>query len=167
MKKLTYEPLNDSHANSLRSIWSDEDVIQYTSIKSPCTMDEISDRISALKAFDVFIVRENDIVIGIIGCPCIDQEKKQYGLFYQFCKSSWGQGYATESATWLLKYMRDKYPGITLFADVVVENIPSVKILKRFGFQLISEEEFNRCGVKLKVHNYRLSELEIEKEGNL
>lgn len=94
-------------------------------------------------------------MIGIIGCPCVDQEKRQYGLFYQFCKSSWGQGYATESTAWLLDFMREKYPGITLFADVVVDNIASEKILKRFGFELISQEEFNRCGVKFKVNKYR------------
>ena len=156
MKQLKYEPLNDSHANSLASIWSDEDVIRYTSIKTPCTPEEIRDRINVLKEFDVFIVRKEDAVIGIIGCPCMDQEKRQYGLFYQFCKSSWGQGHATESTAWLLDFMREKYPGITFFADVVADNIASEKILKRFGFELISEEETDRCGDGLKVHNYRL-----------
>jgi ribosomal-protein-alanine N-acetyltransferase len=156
MSQLKYEPLNDSHANSLLSIWSDEEVILYTNIKSPCTLEEIRDRIKALEAFDVFIVRKEDVVIGIIGCPCINQEKLQYGLFYQFCKSSWGQGHATESTAWLLNFMREKYQEITLFADAVVDNIASEKILKHFGFELISEEEFNRSGVKSIVNNYRL-----------
>lgn len=156
MGKLKYEALNDSHATSLLSIWSDEEVIRYTSIKSPCNMEEIKSRINALKASDVFIVRQEDAVIGIIGCPCMDQEKRQYGLFYQFCKSSWGQGFATEATAWLLNFMREKYQGITLFADVVVDNIASEKILKHFNFERISEEESDRCGAKSKVHNYRL-----------
>lgn len=156
MSKLIYEPLNDSHSNSLLSIWSDEEVIRYTSIKSPCTLDEIRERIKRLKAFDVFIVRNEDKIIGIIGCPCINQEKLQYGLFYQFCKSSWGQGYATKSIAWLLNFMKEKYKEVTLFADVIVGNVASEKILMQFNFELISEEELDRCGTKFKVRNYKL-----------
>ena len=153
---LRYELLDDSHINSLLPIWSDPEVIQYTNIKSPCTFEEINNRIKALKQHDVFVVRNNEDVIGIIGCPCIDQDKNQFGLFYQFCRSSWGQGFATESTGWLLNFMRKKYQNIELYADVVVDNIASEKILRRFGFELISEETLERAGVRWKVHNYKL-----------
>lgn len=145
---LKYELLDDSHINSLLPIWSDPEVIRYTNIKSPCTLEEINNRIKALKQHDVFIVRSNENVIGIIGCPCIDKDQKQFGLFYQFCRSSWGQGFATKSTEWLLDFMRKKYQNIELFADVAVDNIASEKILRRFGFELISEETLERAGVR-------------------
>lgn len=157
MDELKYKPLDDIIAEELLNIWSDEDVIKYTNIKKSCTLAEIKDRINALKDFDVFIVSNKDGVIGIIGCPCIDKEKLQFGLFYQFCKSSWGKGYAIKSTKWLLEFMREKYDEITIFADVVQDNVASEKILRYFGFKFISEEDcFERNGVKMKIHNYIL-----------
>ena len=156
MVTLNYEPLNDSHADSLLFIWSDDEVIRYTSILSPCTLAEIKARHQTLKAFDVFIVRKGDAAIGIIGCPCIDLETQQYGLFYQFCRSSWGHGYGREAAVWLLDFMRKNYQKVTLYADVLVENIASEHILKHLGFQLISEEEVKRNEVNSTLRHYRL-----------
>lgn len=157
MSKLKYQPLDYIFIEDLLHIWSDEEVIKYTNIKRPCTLEEVKDRIKALKDFDVFVVSDKDGVIGINGCPCIDKENLQFGLFYQFCKSSWGKGYATQATEWLLKFMREKYNQITLFADVAKDNIASEKILQHFGFRFISEQhDFQRNGVKMKIHNYRL-----------
>ncbi len=157
MEELAYTPLEESHAEGLLAIWSDADAIRFTNIKEPCTWEEVKDKIKILKNFDVFVVSNAGGLIGIVGCPCIDQAKSQYGLFYHFRKSSWGQGYATAATKWLLCCMRKKYDDITFFADVVVDNIASEKILKNFDFQFISAEDgFERDGVKLKIHNYRL-----------
>ena len=46
MLNLQYEPLNESHINDLVPIWSDEDVIRYTNIKKPCSLEEIRKRIN-------------------------------------------------------------------------------------------------------------------------
>ncbi|MGL5616513.1 MAG: GNAT family N-acetyltransferase [Sarcina sp.] len=158
MGELKYSYLNEKFAKDLLNIWSDEDVIKYTNIKKPCTLVEIKNRINALKDFDdIFMVSNKDGVIGIIGCPCIDKEKLHFGLFYQFCKSSWGKGYGTESIKWLLEFMREKYDKITIVADVVQNNVASEKILRYFGFKFISEKDcFESDGVKVKIRNYRL-----------
>lgn len=157
MNNLKYEPLNDVFVEDLLKIWGDTEVIKYTNIKAPCSLSEIKDRVERLKEFDVFVVSNKGDVVGIIGCPCIDKDKLQFGLFYQFCKSSWGKGYGTKTTEWLLEYMKEKYGETTIFADVVVDNIASEKILKKFGFKFISEEILdNSKGDKVKVHNYRL-----------
>lgn len=156
-KKLEYLLLDESFAYDLLRIWSDEDVIRYTNIKEPCTLDIIMDRIKRLRDYDIFVVNNEGGTIGIIGCPCIDKSKKEYGLFYQFCKSSWGQGYATMAIEWLLSYMKRKYTDVTIFADVVVDNVASEKILKRYGFKFIGHGDiFERDGIKMKIHSYRL-----------
>lgn len=151
---LTYCPLNEEYADRLLPIWADEDVIKYTNIQSPCTLEGIRSRINRLKFFDVFVVIEDESVIGVIGCPCIDKEKSQYGIFYQFCKAAWGKGIATAAAEWLLHYMGEKYPNVTLFANVVVDNVASERILNRLGFQQVSEGMFERNGREMKVHSY-------------
>lgn len=155
---LKYEVLDEIHATDLISIWSDEHVIRYTNIEVPCSLNEITERINFLKLFDVFIVRYKGDVIGVIGCPCIDKSQWQYGVFYQFKQTIWGQGCATQATKWLLNYMKKKYTNATFYADVVTENVASEKILKHFGFELISQEEssFERNGIKMTIRNYRL-----------
>lgn len=155
---LEYEKLMESHADKLVDIWSDQEVIKYTNVKHPCTPEEIHDRITRFKNFDVFVIYHSNDLVGIIGCPCIDASKSQYGLFYQFKKSVWGQGYATVAVEWILNYMKDKYKNVHLYADVVVDNIASDKILRHFGFRYLDENGdcFERDGVRMNVRNYRL-----------
>lgn len=155
MSTLKYQALDDIFAQDLLNIWSDEDVIKYTNIKTPYTLSQTKNKIKNLKDFDVFVVSNEDGVIGIIGCPCINKEKLEFGLFYQFNKSSWGKGYATKATEWLLDFMKKKYNKITIFADVVEDNVASEKILRHFGFKCISQENyFERNGVKMKINNY-------------
>ena len=157
MCELEYQALDICHADGLLTIWSDSDVIKYTNMRLPCTLDDVKSRIEIFKPFDVFAVIQSKEVIGIIGCPPIEKGKMQYGLFYQLCKSSWGQGNATIATKWILEYMDQKYKTVTLFADVVIDNVASEKILQKFGFKLISEETIKRDDEVLKIHNYQLS----------
>ena len=154
MGSLLYQPLTDFYTSSLQSLWSDEDVIRYTNIKTPCTLEETQERIQALQQFDVFVVSKNDTVIGLIGCPCIDRSQRHFGLFYQFQKSAWGQGNATCAAEWILDFMAQKYQTVTLFADVLVDNIASEKILQKLGFQYTFQEDYIRNGIRTKIHHY-------------
>lgn len=157
MSELKYKRLDEKYAKDLLNIWSDEDVIKYTNIRKSCTLIDIKNRINILKDFDTFIVINNDEVIGIIGCPYMDKEKLQFGLFYHFCKSSWGKKNGTKSIEWLLGFMKEKYDKLTIFADVICDNIASEKILLYFAFKFISEEsKIISNGVKINIHNYRL-----------
>lgn len=81
MDQLKYQPLDHTFIADLLHIWSDEDVIKYTNIKTPCTLAEVKDRINTLKDFDVFVVSNKDGIIGIIGCPCINYS---LGYFISF-----------------------------------------------------------------------------------
>ena len=156
MSELQYESLDICHADDLLKMWADADVIKYTNMTLPCGMEDVEKRIKRFQPLDVFAVTQDGKFIGIIGCPPVCKEKQQFGLFYQFCKLSWGQRKATIATAWLIDYMIQKYKSLTLFADVVVDNAASEKILLKFGFQKISEETIERDGRTLKVHNYRL-----------
>lgn len=156
MCDLQYESLAICHADALLKMWADADVIKYTNMTLPCTMEDVEKRIKIFQPLDVFAVTQDGELIGIIGCPPVNKEEHQFGLFYHFCKSSWGQGNATLATKWLIDYMRQKYKCLTLFADVAADNIASEKVLQKFGFQQISEEAIERDGKTLKVHNYRL-----------
>lgn len=158
MSVLEFIHLGKVHAESLMTLWGDIDVIKYTNIKEPCTLGEIAERISRLSAYDVFAVKYNGEIVGAIGCPEVDRDTHKFGMFYQFKKQYWNMGIATNSVDWLLKYMKDKYSYVVLYADVVTDNKASEKILKHFGFEFISSENnaFECDGVKMNINQYKL-----------
>lgn len=155
-EELEYRPIELQYAKELMLVWSDEEVIWYTNVKVPCTLEEIQDRITRFSEHEVFVVCYKEKAIGVIGCPTINEEKKEFGVFYQFQKAVWGQGIATVATTWLIQYVKGKYGEVTLYADVVTDNVASEKILKALGFKFVSEEKeaFERDGKKMNIHNY-------------
>ncbi|MGL4799745.1 MAG: GNAT family N-acetyltransferase [Cellulosilyticaceae bacterium] len=155
MLMFEYEVLNASHIPDLVPIWGDPDVIRYTSIKEPCSLDEIRKRIVYLWSFDVFAVRLKGEVIGIIGCPSLDSERNAYGIFYQFKKAVWHKGYGTHCVHWLLKYMQKTHPSATIYGDVLTRNPASERILKRLGFTLHSEEWYGTSSNGLPIAKRR------------
>lgn len=155
---LEYEKISDNYDNDLLEIWSDEEVIKYTNIKSKCILEDTNKRIERFKEHDVFAVIHNKKAIGVIGCPCVNKDKKEFGIFYQFNKDVWGRGIATESVRWLVNYMKNKYINFTIYADVVSDNIASVKILNSFGFTWLIDnvDGFTRNNKKMTIKNYIL-----------
>lgn len=156
MKKLKYCPLNLSYIDFLYSLWSDGSVIKFTNIPESINLEQVKERISRLEQSDVFIVMNGDVCIGIAGCPCIDRENRRFGIFYQFMSSYWGQGCASEAVGWLLDFMKDRYISAEIIADVINDNIASDKILKKFGFELLSERELQFKSNMTLIKEYRL-----------
>lgn len=153
---ISYTKINIKDAESLQAIWSDPEVIKYTGIFDPCSMEQIQARIARFSTQEVFTVREDNVIIGVIGCPAIDIMNTRFGIFYQFRKSVWGQGYAKRSVEWLLDHMK-KFGDSTIYADVITDNIASEKILQNNGFELKSEANVMHRGNEVTVHNYELT----------
>ncbi|WP_167955810.1 GNAT family N-acetyltransferase [Anaerosporobacter faecicola] len=156
---LFFEPLNEIHTNALARIWSNTEVTRYTNIKEPCTEDETRRRIHRLKEYDTFVVwdEEKNQIVGVVGCPCMNETKGEYGVFYQFDQAVWGKGYASKAVEWLLRTMHEKHGTCLLIADVCIANIASERILKKVGFTLMPDEvQFEKNGVVQKVHQYQL-----------
>ena len=155
---LNYTKLTERYAEKLQGLWDDPDVIRYTNIKSPCDLTAIKMRIKRLAAFDTFSISIGDTLVGVVGCPCIDAQANAYGFFYQLKKAYWGRGIASVAAKWIIDYMKGKYVHPTFYADVVANNIASERILVNLGFSCISQQiaSFEREGIQMDVHNYRL-----------
>ncbi|WP_283609049.1 GNAT family N-acetyltransferase [Faecalispora anaeroviscerum] len=154
-----WEPLSAHHAEELLNLWGDEDVIRYTAIPSPCLLEQIRSRIDNLSAFDVFVIRVEDEVVGVVGCIPMEGPQERYGVFYQLKKIFWGKAFATHMVDEMLMKMKEKSPSAVFYADVVADNIASEKILRHFDFQCISVEQdgFERDGSKMDVRHYMLS----------
>lgn len=73
-------------------------------------------------------------VVGKIGC----WDGQEIGVLLH--RSYWGQGYASEAVAALLEHMWQSTDMQTVTADVDPRNDASLRLLKRFGFEVEREE---------------------------
>lgn len=84
-----------------------------------------------------FAVCVQDTVIGYIA---FNIREDGYEIGYCFHSAYHGKGYAKEAHKALIEYLRGL--GITRFsAGTAINNLPSVKLLKSLGFELVGEEK--------------------------
>lgn len=140
------------------TLWGDKDVIRYTAIPAPCSPEQIVSRIECLSVYDVFVLRLEGEMIGVVGCICMDDIGAEYALFYHLKRAYWGKGYAACAVEQLLKKKREKVPSAVFYSDVVSGNIASEKILQHFRFECVSVEKngFEREGVRMDIKHYKL-----------
>lgn len=75
-------------------------------------------------------------------CALILRVKNQCEIGYRIVERFWGQGYATEIATGLVRYCQYMYPDHQLCAYCFTDNVASCKVLEKTGFQM-KQEFFN------------------------
>ena len=97
--------------------------------------------------------------IGMAGCASMDSENSTFGLYYQFGKKYWGNGYVSECANAIIRYVFEHDPQATIKADAVSINPASLSVLRKVGFEEldISENGFNRNDLKLDLVNFEMT----------
>ena len=155
MTKLEYREIDIAYSRELQNLWSDNEVIRYTNIQKPLTMEETKKRIDRLKQSDVFVIVKDEELIGVVGCPETEGQFAEFGLFYQIKSCFWGQGYGSSAVEWMLDFMSRKYADFTVIACVLAENRASESILKRTGFTFVSQEECTHKGKIALIRHYQ------------
>jgi len=77
----------------------------------------------------------------MIGYVCFSGKDGNLDLGYGFHSSAHGKGYAFESITALLELLESTGTVARFTAGTALENVPSMRLLKRLGFEMIREEE--------------------------
>ncbi|WP_195947884.1 GNAT family N-acetyltransferase [Paraclostridium bifermentans] len=80
------------------------------------------------------INKENDELIGHCGLKNIDNST-DIELLYAFKQSSWGHGYATESAKSVIEFAKNELKLLKLVAIVYPNNIKSCNVIEKLGFE--------------------------------
>ena len=75
-------------------------------------------------------------------------------LGYRLLKNAWGNGYATEAAQYTVIYGLRNLKIKTITGTAHVDNIASIKILKKIGMQFIKNDTAD--GVPARVYNISL-----------
>ena len=98
------------------------------------------------ESFGVFL---DDKIIGT--ATLIRYSPTVYGLGYWIGDGFQGHGYMTEAVSWLITYAKDNYSATEIWAGIKHANTPSIKLVKRLGFELRIEQEthlsFQLCPV--------------------
>ena len=96
----------------------------------------------------------DDNYIGDIWCYCIDVHEEPNAMlsYCIFEKNYWSQGVATEAVTMFLKEIQDRYKIRTIGAFTFSENLASIRVLEKNGFDVI--EEFSEDGQDSKYFQY-------------
>ena len=100
----------------------------------------------------VVLSQQDSRVIGWGGLS-VDPTEPQWGLevSYVFGQSYWGNGFATELVEYSLAHAFTTLSAKEVNSFVMPENVASIKVLQKCGFQLLRYES------RLKRNHYRMS----------
>lgn len=92
-------------------------------------------------------LKENDEFIGWCGLK-YRPELDEIDLGYRFFPSAWGKGYATESAQQVLNHGLENLQLQRIVGRAHVENIASLKVLRKIGMKYWRNEVVDNCQVE-------------------
>ena len=93
--------------------------------------------------------------VGDIWCYCIDLQEEpnamvSYCIFEPEC---WNQGIATSALQQFLPLIREKFKLHSVGAFTYSDNLPSIRVLEKCGFQMLEEFIENEIASKYFEHN--------------
>ena len=119
-ERLTIRPITESDWKSIRNIWIDFNKSEYVIYDNEKNTD-------------------SDDVIGFIS---LNIRNGGYEIGYGFLERFQGKGYAKESLVSVLDYMKE-IGAKQIYAGTALKNIPSVRLLKSVGFELVGTEQIS------------------------
>lgn len=136
-----------------QSLWGEAAVTRYICATGNFSQSDIENRLKQELA--------NDAALGIqywpifelasgefLGCCGLrPRDGRQYELGFHLRPQFWGQGYAVEAATAVIRYAFDVLGADSLFAGHNPQNVNSAKVLKKLGFTCIGEEFYAPTGL--------------------
>ena len=173
-ERLTYRLLNPTSddTNLLFELDQDPEVMRFISNGVPTSMETINEvfvpRLSSFTSIQkgwgmwgVFTATNNKFIGWVLVRPMhFFSDNPQFHdleLGWRFKRSSWGQGYATESAQHVLSALANQ-TGITTFSAIAVtENHASINIMKKLGMQYVDSGVHKDPLGDMLVDTYRIT----------
>ena len=145
-KRLFYRPFQIQDAKDLFLLNADPDVIKYT---GDAAFESIEAAEEFIKSYDhyqkhgfgrwaVILIEENRF-IGWCGLKY--NEENEIDIGFRFFKKEWGKGFASEAAEATIKYAKEELKMKSLVGRAAKENIASVRILQKLGFEFKSKKK--------------------------
>lgn len=131
---------NEGDTEPLLSILNNQEVIKYLSSKipAPYTLEDAKWWIST--GSRIGIVKAIDLNGSLIGCIGVEKGEFEYQrsaeIGYWIAKDYWRQGIATQAIKEMTSLIFNTTDVVRLFASIFSENIASMRVLSKCGFEL-------------------------------
>ncbi len=148
-KRLQLTPLSHSDFDAVKELHTDERLLEFVprnKAKSDqeitAFIDKIISGINERKWISWKIQKKgSDQLIGTICLWLFDQDFSRCDIGYELIHAHWGKGYIAEAAKPVLQYGFETLELDAIQAYVHEENIRSINVLKREGYQLIGQKK--------------------------
>ena len=134
------------------AIFSDAEVMNYMGIEAGTTLSRAETETTVEGMIEFWerngfgrwavIEKKSGKLIGLCGLRLLEGSPE---LFYLFARSSWGQGFATESALAALRYAFEQLGLERIIAVIRPANMNSIKVVEKIGMKF--EDKVNAYGV--------------------
>jgi len=147
--------LNESHAERLFDIFSDEESMKYWDDPPQKNIDETKELIAFLSkrikegtgiCWGITLKEATQDVIGMVTYNAYKKDKNAY-IGYILAREYWGQGLTTEALKAFIEYGFSHLEVHRIEAHVEPGNVASEAVLQKIGFQkegLLRESTFNK-----------------------
>ncbi len=121
--------------------FSDERVARYEDFY-PMTLNEVTEEITEWTQMDnrlIAVLKTSGQVVGSAGYWVDDDGS--YSIDYDFNPEFWGNGYAYEAASEVVRYLFEEKGALKIYGDCDERNTASAKLLEKLGFELIYQDK--------------------------
>lgn len=134
-KRLTLRPLERGDAGQIASLAGDWDVARMTDrIPYPYSKADAMDWIDGLPDGErVFAITYQNTLIGL--CGVMNREPGCAEIGYWIGKPWWGQGFATEAASQLVRFCFLELKFSRLICCHYIDNPASARVIEKLGFE--------------------------------
>lgn len=155
-KRLGFSKWKEEYFPFAKKLWGDIAVTGLIDSRGKLNDEQIKEKLDAemangkkygIQYFPLFLLQDNKF-IGCCGLRPYDPQNKIYEIGFHISPDYWGQGYATEAATRIIKYAFEEVSANGLFAGHNPNNHVSQKLLIKLGFTYIGDEYFAPTGLE-------------------
>jgi RimJ/RimL family protein N-acetyltransferase len=140
---LTFDWLDEAHAEGLYTGFNDAEVSRFTAEKLPGSLEDLRREFAAFNAgpppgsteiWMNWVIRESGSqeLFGTLQATAFVDDSLWIG--YKLVRSAWGRGIATGAVQWLLQELARYFPGRVVLAAVDTRNHASQRVLQKCGF---------------------------------
>lgn len=139
-------------------MWLDEENGKYLSDPTRDFVDEAFqralDELPDSKLGYYFVIERADTGERIgSACAFPDETRRTYDIGYCIRKAHWNSGYGTQAVAALLQWLREM-GACAVTAEVAVENTASCALLRRLGFAVEKQTEFQKYHMDIRFASY-------------
>jgi ribosomal-protein-alanine N-acetyltransferase len=161
---LTFEWLEETHADALYEGFSDLQVSQFTAEQLPGSLADMRREFAHFHAgapperqqiWMNWVIRESGSqqLVGTLQATVFQAGALWIG--YKLIRSAWGRGIATAAVQWLLQELAPHYPGRPVLAAADSRNHASLRVLQKCGFSHVRTEPADIRGEPTVDHIYQ------------